>query len=96
MIYLALSILIHASVFSITSAAHLEQRDWTIVDDVLRAEIANHTFPGCVALVGGVDGIMYERALGQFTYGLPAPASGSNPPMTMDTLFDIASLTKVL
>ena len=69
---------------------------WDAVDRALRLEISNHTFPGCVALVGGRNGTWYTSALGSFTYGLPAPASGNNPAMSMDTYFDLASLTKVL
>jgi hypothetical protein len=35
-------------------------------------------------------GTMYLKAFGSFTYGDPAPYSGGNPPMTLDTPFDIA------
>jgi hypothetical protein len=69
--------------------------DWKTVDDVLLREIENHTFPGCVAIVGGKNGTWYANALGSFTYGLPAPASGTNPAMSLGTIFDLASLTKV-
>ncbi len=68
---------------------------WDAVDKVLHLEISNRTFPGCVALVGGRNGTWYTSAQGSFTYGLPAPASGTNPAMSMDTRFDLASLTKV-
>eukprot|EP00050_Salpingoeca_kvevrii_P022619 m.129202 g.129202 ORF g.129202 m.129202 type:complete len:387 (-) comp9765_c0_seq6:1445-2605(-) len=39
---------------------------------------------------------MFEVALGHFTYGAPAPVTNSNPPMTTATMFDLASLTKVV
>lgn len=71
---------------------------WGALDDVLLAEIANHTFPGCTALVATqAGGLLYNTALGTFTYGAePAPLSPPHTPMTTDTVFDMASLTKVL
>jgi hypothetical protein len=46
---------------------------------------------------GCAQELLYARAAGAFTYGLPAPEShGTNPKMTLDTLFDMASCTKVL
>jgi CubicO group peptidase (beta-lactamase class C family) len=69
--------------------------DWSGVDNVLSAAVQNRSFPGCVAVVGGQNGTWYAKAFGSFTYGLPAPASGSNPAVDLSTLYDIASLTKV-
>jgi CubicO group peptidase (beta-lactamase class C family) len=52
--------------------------------------IARHDLPGAVVLVGRGDTIRYHRAIGQRAL-LPAPE-----PMTEDTIFDLASLTKVV
>jgi len=49
-----------------------------------------------VALVADSTGILYHQALGHFTYSIPPPQNNDiNPPMTIDTRFDMASCTKV-
>ena len=58
----------------------------TVVD----AAIARHELPGAVVVVGRGDQIVYHRAFGQRAV-LPSPE-----PMTEDTIFDLASLTKVV
>ncbi|KAJ4459172.1 putative Beta-lactamase [Paratrimastix pyriformis] len=70
---------------------------WDDVDNVLSAAVADKAFPGCVAVVGGEKGILYSKAFGNFVFpGDSAPLTpGVNPPMTLDTIFDIASLSKV-
>ena len=52
--------------------------------------IADKKLPGAVVLVGRGDRIVYEKAIGQRAV-VPAPE-----PMTLDTIFDLASLTKVV
>ena len=52
--------------------------------------IARHDLPGAVVLVGRGDTIRYHHAFGQRAL-LPAAE-----PMTEDTIFDLASLTKVV
>jgi CubicO group peptidase (beta-lactamase class C family) len=58
----------------------------TIVD----AAVANHAFPGAVVETGGRDGVRWTQAFGTLTY---APDS---PRVTLDTIYDLASLTKVI
>ena len=63
---------------------------------ILEAAVANRTFPGAVALVGtGRGGLLYQTAVGSFTYG-DDPAVRARPMEVSSTIFDIASLTKVL
>ena len=56
---------------------------------------------GCVAIVANQNETFYSKAFGNYTFGTPPPhvPSGfrpnSNPPMQIDTLFDLASLTKI-
>jgi uncharacterized protein YbbC (DUF1343 family)/CubicO group peptidase (beta-lactamase class C family) len=57
---------------------------------LVEAAIASHEMPGAVVLVGRGDRVEYEQAFGQRAL-LPAPE-----PMTTDTIFDLASLTKVV
>jgi uncharacterized protein YbbC (DUF1343 family)/CubicO group peptidase (beta-lactamase class C family) len=54
------------------------------------AAISRHELPGAVVLVGRGDTVLYQRAFGKRAL-LPAPE-----PMTADTIFDLASLTKVV
>jgi len=69
--------------------------DWSVVDQILQAGVQDGAYPGCVALVGNKNGIIYERAVGHYTYGATPPFNSRNPPMAIDTLFDMASCTKV-
>jgi len=54
------------------------------------AAIAHHDLPGAVVLIGRGDAIVYQRAFGRRAI-LPAAE-----PMNADTIFDLASLTKVV
>jgi uncharacterized protein YbbC (DUF1343 family)/CubicO group peptidase (beta-lactamase class C family) len=60
------------------------------IDPLVRAAIAEKKLPGAVVLVGRGDRILYHKAIGNRAL---VPAS---EPMTLDTIFDIASLTKVV
>lgn len=61
---------------------------WSEVDIAIRAAIEDGRMPGCVLVVGRRDEILLERA-----YGSRALVPEKTP-MTMDTVFDLASLTK--
>src|SRR2546429_355572 len=64
--------------------------DFTGVDEAANDAIASGEIPGIVVLVGRGDEILLHRAYG-WRRLVPEPA-----PMTLDTIFDIASLTKPL
>src|SRR3989338_3671055 len=67
------------------------------VEEFLKQSIEDGAFPGCVVIVGNSRGKLYENAFGSYTYGIPPPYDPSTvPAMTMDTKFDIASLSKVV
>ena len=57
---------------------------------ILEAAIASKAFPGAVVETGGRSGVRWREAFGTFTY---APSS---PRVTADTIYDLASLTKVI
>ncbi|MCF6388331.1 beta-lactamase family protein [Mycobacterium sp. MBM] len=66
-----------------------------LVDDA----IARHRLPGAVVQIGHAGNVVFRRAFGVRKLagepgldGMPAPAE----PMTVDTMFDLASLTKSL
>lgn len=69
--------------------------DWSGVDKTLQASIADKVMPGCVAAVASKDGTLYLKAHGRLTYGAGDPVSNTDPPVDIDTLYDLASLTKV-
>jgi CubicO group peptidase (beta-lactamase class C family) len=58
--------------------------------DVLRSGVAARVFPGACAEVGTADGAVWQGQAGSLTYEPGAT------PATADTVFDLASLTKVI
>ena len=57
------------------------------IDDLVKEAIAARATPGAVVVVGRGDQTLYEKAFGIRT---------ADEPMTLDTVFDLASLTKVV
>ena len=55
---------------------------------ILQRGIENHAFPGCTVVVGTGDKILWSEAFGYLDYEHRAPA-------TKQTLYDLASVTKV-
>ncbi|MGV0838319.1 serine hydrolase domain-containing protein [Mycolicibacterium thermoresistibile] len=73
--------------------------DFAPVADVVNEAIAAHRLPGAVVEVGHAGEVVYRQAFG--SRKLPGePGLGGSPspaePMTVDTIFDLASLTKSL
>ncbi len=60
------------------------------IPPLVEQAIADKKLPGAVVLVGRGDRVVYEKAIGRRAVD-PAPES-----MTIDTIFDVASLTKVV
>ncbi len=60
------------------------------IEPLVRQAIGEKKLPGAVVLIGRGDRILYEKAIGNRAL-VPA-----QEPMTLDTIFDIASLTKVV
>ncbi len=63
--------------------------EWAGIADLLAREAAAQRIPGFVAMATTADGAIHQQAAGQ--RGL-----GSDGPMTLDTVFRIASMTKAL
>lgn len=57
---------------------------------IVESAIARHELPGAVVLIGRGDEVLYERAFGD------RAVSPAREAMTEDTIFDLASLTKVV
>src|SRR5699024_3687993 len=65
-----------------------ESARWAPIDVAVQAAIESGKMPGCVVVVGRRDDVLFERAYGYRSL-LPARA-----PMSTETVFDLASLTK--
>lgn len=82
-----------------TLAPAATQPDFTQVSTLINGAISAHKLPGAVVVIGHGGHIVFEQAYGVRKLagepgldGNPAPAE----PMTEDTIFDMASLTKCL
>ena len=64
--------------------------DWSDLDRAARDAVAAGDTPGEVILVGQGDRVLYRKAVGS------QAVTPAVEPMTTDTIFDIASLTKVI
>ena len=72
-------------------AATKEEQSWFApLDEVLKDAVAQGDAPGAVLLVAHNGLTVYRKAYGNRTVGPKAE------PMTLDTIFDLASLTKVI
>lgn len=82
--YIFCGILIAASAFAQTFSGKEP------LDDAIDQAISKDQIPGAVLLIGHNGQIVYRKAYGQRSV-IPSPE-----PMTVDTIFDCASLTKVV
>ena len=64
--------------------------DFTSIDTILDQAIAHNELPGAVVLVGHAGQVVFHRA-----YGMRS-LEPAREPMTEDTIFDLASLTKTM
>jgi len=84
-------LLIGVLVVSVPASLRAQSVTWTqAVDEAVRDSIAASEVPGAVLLVGQGDQILYRKVLG-WRATVPHPEL-----MTADTIFDVASLTKVI
>ena len=72
------------------SAKRSSVYDFKPVDDIFEQAITAHQFPGAVVLISHNGRVVYKKAFGHRAV-VPKPE-----PMTTDTIFDMASLTKCL
>jgi SSS family transporter len=87
------------SAYAQTPAPATTQPDFTPITTLLNDAIAAHKLPGAVVLVGHNGKVVFEQAYGDRKLagepGLDGKISRAEP-MTEDTIFDMASLTKCL
>jgi uncharacterized protein YbbC (DUF1343 family) len=72
------------------SAVGMSQTQLSHIDEAIAAEIMKKQLPGAVVLVGRQGKIVWRHAYGNRTL------EPQTEPMTLDTIFDLASLTKVV
>src|SRR4051812_1659008 len=72
------------------SAARMDSSAEGRIDELVAANIEHGNMSGCVVLIGRRAGVAFERAYGNRS------VEPTKEPMTTDTLFDMASLTKPL
>ncbi len=75
---------------SAPTAVGMSPVNLTHLDEIIEAEIAKKQLPGAVVIVGRQGKIVWRRAYGNRALEPQAE------PMTIDTIFDLASLTKVV
>jgi beta-N-acetylhexosaminidase len=59
-----------------------------VIDSIVHDAIAQKAFPGCVVLAAHKGEIIYHKAFGNYEYD-------SSTPMNYESIFDLASVTKV-
>ncbi len=64
--------------------------DFSSIDRIMATALANHEVPGAVVFIGHDGHVVFHKAYGD-RYFIPKPV-----PMTEDTIFDMASMTKVM
>jgi len=64
--------------------------DLAVLDPIVQTAIQNHEVPGAVLVVGHDGQVIYRKAFGN------SSLEPTRTPMAVDTVFDIASLTKVV
>ena len=69
------------------SAAMIKEK-LQVIDSIALDGIAKKAFPGCVVLAAYNGEILYNKAFGNYKYE-------SSPAMTTESIFDLASVTKV-
>jgi uncharacterized protein YbbC (DUF1343 family)/CubicO group peptidase (beta-lactamase class C family) len=62
----------------------------TAVDSIIEKAVADGNIPGAVLLIGHNGAVIYRKAYGERSL------EPKREPMTLDTIFDLASLTKVI
>lgn len=65
-----------------------EQPNFDAIESIVRQGIQDGQMPGAVVVIADQDSILYRRAFGQ------RQVEPTAEPMTLDTVFDLASLTK--
>lgn len=74
--------------FSEPEAVGLDADKLSVIDSIANNGIDAGAYPGCVVLVAKDGKVVFDKAYGKFNYDTPQP-------VTMNSIFDMASVTKV-
>jgi uncharacterized protein YbbC (DUF1343 family)/CubicO group peptidase (beta-lactamase class C family) len=85
---LVLCLLFLLTAFAWSDDAERNDPRFTAVDDIFQHAVSAGEIPGAVVLVGHKGDVVYRRAFGSRSI------EPRREPMTLDTIFDLASLTK--
>ena len=88
----AAAITLAAALFTALPAAQegIDASRFDAIPPLVEQAIAEKKLPGAVVLIGRGDRVLYEKAIGH------RAVDPAREPMTTDTIFDVASLTKVV
>ena len=75
--------------YTLPEAVHMDSQMMQNIDDIVEEAIAEETTPGCQVLVARKGKVIFEKCYGYHTYE-------QQEPVTSDTIYDIASITKVM
>lgn len=73
------------------AATPLLAQDFRVADSIVQSGIARGVYPGAVLLIGRRDRVLHQRGFGHLTWDRTSPV-----PHPDSTLWDLASITKVL
>lgn len=71
-------------------SAQVFSYDFEKVESIVSSGISNNYYPGAQILIGNENGVLFEKSFGNFTY------DENSRVVTEESIFDIASLTKVV
>lgn len=74
--------------FGAASEVGMDANKLSKIDEIVKESISNHVFPGCEVLVARKGKVVYQKQFGHLTYK-------PSPEVTPETLYDLASITKV-
>lgn len=77
-------------IFLFCITASTKAGDFSALDEIISKGINNKAFPGAQLLIGNDNDILYLKSYGSFTY------DDFSSPVTDESIFDLASLTKVV
>lgn len=82
-----LAVLVLGAAFALAS---METKGFEALDDIVHRGIEEQRYPGAVLVVAVGGKVHYRKAFGRYTY------ETSSPQVRLDTVFDMASVTKVI
>ena len=77
---------------TIVTAIVAAEVDWSMLDELVASYISKGAFPGAAIRVSNKTHTLYSKNYGHLSLN---PSGFGSPSVTNDTIYDIASLTKI-